>query len=67
MGTILIPEKVSLLPTDAAHNRKHVGSTILDTKLRTIISKTLISDYDYWLVSTADILSRLAKNLQTEV
>lgn len=66
MGIILILEKVCLLPKDAAHNRKHVGSTILDAKLSTIISKTL-SDYDYWLVSTTDILSGLAKNLQADV
>lgn len=37
-----------------------IRSTILDTKLRTTISKMLIRGDDYRPVSTIDVLSRLA-------
>lgn len=55
------------LPKDAAHNRKSIGSTTLDTKACQNISKTLISDYDYGLISTTDVLLRLASPQESGV
>lgn len=66
-GSILITEKSFLLPKDAAHNRKSVGSTILDAEPCQNISKALISDYDCWLISTADVLLRLASPQESGV
>lgn len=66
-GTILITDKVILLPEGAAHNSKSVGSTILDTEPCQNISKALTSDYDYWLINATDVLLRLASPQESGV